>query len=134
MNTDKDKSSNTNDEVLKQLTERIIGCAFRVHNVLGCGFAEKVYENAFIHELKKAGLSVMQQSKIDVVYDGVLVGEYFADVVVEGRVLVEIKAIRNLDEAHTAQCLNYLAATKLPVCLLINFGRRVEVKRLRGAT
>ena len=76
----------------------------------------------------------MQQSKIDVVYDGVLVGEYFSDVVVEGRVLVEIKAIRNLDEAHTAQCLNYLAATKLPVCLLINFGRRVEVKRLRGAT
>ena len=76
----------------------------------------------------------MQQSKIDVVYDGVLVGEYFSDVVVEGRVLVEIKAIRNLDEAHTAQCLNYLAATKPPVCLLINFGRRVEVKRLRGAS
>ena len=115
--------------MMNQLTERIIGCAFKVANVLGCGFAEKVYENAMVHELKKAGISVEQQKTVAVYYDGVLVGEYFADLLVEGKVLVELKAIRSLDDAHTAQCLNYLAATGVPVCLLLNFGKRVEVKR-----
>jgi|SRR5579859_162435 len=135
MNTDRGrKATIIGEAALNRLTEQIIGCAFAVHNVLGCGFAEKVYENAFIHELKKSGLNVLQQFKIDVIYDGVVVGEYIADAVVEGRVLLEIKAVSKFDDAHTAQCLNYLAATQLPICLLINFGRRVEVKRLRGAT
>ncbi|HSZ56018.1 MAG TPA: GxxExxY protein [Tepidisphaeraceae bacterium] len=122
----------TDEERLNRLTETIIGCAFRVHNVLGCGFAEKVYENALIHEIRKAGLVVAQQVPIEVWYDGVLVGKYFADVVVEGSVLVETKAVKNFDDAHTAQCLNYLAATQIPLCLLLNFSRKVEIKRLRG--
>ena len=87
----------TDEERLNRLTETIIGCAFRVHNVLGCGFAEKVYENALIHEIRKAGLVVAQQVPIEVWYDGVLVGvNYFADVVVEGSVLVETKAVKTL--------------------------------------
>lgn len=119
------------DLALNAITERIIGCAYRVHNALGTGFLEKVYENALTHELRKSGLAVAQQVSCGVVYDGVIVGEYLADLVVEGRVLVELKAIRAIDDAHTAQCINYLAATGLPVCLLLNFGRKVEVKRLR---
>jgi GxxExxY protein len=126
MDTDKDK--------FNAITERIIGCAFRVHNMLGSGFAEKVYENALVHELKKAGLEVKQQLAIEVWYDGVLVGDYDADVMVEDTVLIELKAVRNFDDAHTVQCLNYLAATKVPICLLLNFGRKVEIKRFRGET
>jgi len=120
------------EEKLNGLTEKIIGCAFRVHNVLGCGFSEKVYENALVHEMRKVGLTVAQQVPIEVRYDGVLVGKYFADVAVESAVLVETKAARNFDDGHASQCLNYLAATKLPLCLLLNFSRKVEVKRLRG--
>jgi GxxExxY protein len=122
----------TDEEMLNQITERIIGCAFTVANGLGCGFAEKVYENAMAHELRKAGLAVEQQKPITVIYDGVVVGEYLADLLVEGTVLVELKAARALDDAHTAQCLNYLAATGIPVCLLLNFGKRVEVKRFKN--
>jgi GxxExxY protein len=99
---------------------------------LGCGFAEKVYENAMVHEVRKTGMMVEQQKPITVMYDGVVVGEYFADLLVEGTVLVELKSVRSLDDAHSAQCLNYLAATGIPVCLLINFGKRVEVKRFRN--
>ena len=123
---------NTDEEKLNELTQRIIGCAFRVHHALGCGFAEKVYENALVHDLKKDGMSVQQQVPIEIWYDGVLVGKYFADLVVEGMVLVETKAVRSFDEAHIAQCLNYLAATRILLCLLLNFGQKVEIRRLRG--
>ena len=122
----------TDEDKLNRLTERIIGCAFRVHNVLGSGFSEKVYENALVHDLKKCGLQVAQQVEIKVWYDGEIVGHYFADLIVEGLILVETKAVRSFDDAHTAQCLNYLAATGVPLCLLLNFGRKVEVKRFRG--
>jgi GxxExxY protein len=119
---------------LSALTERIIGCAFKVSNVLGCGFLEKVYENALLHELRKNGLKAVQQQPINVHYDGVLVGEYFADILVEDLVIVEMKATSEHHEAFTAQCLNYLKATGKPICLLLNFGKpRVEIKRLRGA-
>jgi GxxExxY protein len=120
------------DEIrLKALTERIIGCAFAVGNALGVGFVEKVYENALVHELRKAGLNVAQQRGISVYYDGVIVGEYTADLLVEGEVLVEIKAVKKLDDVHNAQCLNYLKATGLHLCLLLNFGNpRIEVKRI----
>jgi GxxExxY protein len=125
MNTDKDR--------LNGITQQIIGCAFRVINTLGCGFLEKVYENALAYELRKAGLSVQQQYPIAVKYNGVVVGDYVADLVVEGTVLVELKAVKALDEIHQAQCINYLKATNLPVCLLINFGStRLVVKRLAG--
>lgn len=99
---------------------------------MGNGFLEKVYENALAYEVRKAGLAVAQQHRIEVLYDGnVIVGEFVADLLVEERVLVELKAVKALDDVHMAQCLNYLKATGLPVCLLINFGRpRVEVKRI----
>ena len=98
---------------------------------LGVGFLEKVYENALAHELRKAGLSVAQQRGIAVMYDGVIVGDYAVDLLVEDQVLVELKVVRALEAVHAAQGLNYLKATGLPLCLLLNFGRpRLEVRRL----
>ena len=115
---------------LVRITERIIGCAFEVGNELGPGFLEKLYENAIAHELRLAGLAVEQQHGITVRYKGVIIGEYTADLLVERAVVVELKAVRALDEVHHAQCLNYLKATGLRVCLLLNFAKpRVEVKR-----
>jgi GxxExxY protein len=113
------------------LTERIIGAAMKVHNTLGPGFLEKVYENAMVHELRKMGLFVEQQRPIPVYYDGVCVGDYVSDLIVEGKVLLELKAISAFSSEHTPICLNYLHCAKLPVCLLINFGqKRLQVKRL----
>ena len=115
----------------EELTEKIIQCAFKVSNTLGNGFLEKVYENAFAYELKKTGLDVIQQHSLNVIYDGVMVGEYMADLVVNGSVLIELKAVKELDDIHKAQCINYLKATGLKVCLLINFGqKKVQVKRI----
>jgi GxxExxY protein len=112
------------------LTERIIGCAFKVANTLGHGFLEKVYENALVHELRKAGLAVVQQQGLEVHYDGVLVGEFQVDLLVEDRVLVELKAVAGILEVHVAQSLNYLKASRKPVCLLLNFGPSLQVRRL----
>lgn len=116
---------------LNPLTEKIIGCAFKVSNTLGPGFLEKVYENALAHELRKAGLDFRQQYPISVLYDGTVVGEFLADLMVNEQVIIELKATKSLDDTHLAQCLNYLKATGLPLCLLINFGTpRVQVKRV----
>jgi GxxExxY protein len=116
---------------MSQLTERVIRCAFAVSNTLGCGFLEKVYENTLAHELRKAGIKVEQQHAITVHYDGVAVGEYTADLLVEGGLLVELKAVKELDDIHLAQCLNYLKATKLRLCLLMNFGQpKLQVRRI----
>jgi GxxExxY protein len=113
------------------VSERIIGCAMKVSNALGAGFLEKVYQNALAHELRRAGLRVNQQSVLTVRYDDVVVGEYVIDLLVEGCVLVELKAVRALDDIHRAQCINYLKASGRQVCLLLNFGNpRLEVKRL----
>jgi len=113
------------------VTEAIIGGAYTVANALGNGFLEKVYENALAHELRKAGLKVEQQRSIEVQYDGIVVGHYVTDLLVNGAVLVELKSARALDDTHMAQCLNYLKATALRICLLINFGNpRVEVRRI----
>lgn len=125
MNTNEHKSETD------KITEKIIGCAFTVSNRLGCGFLEKVYDNALAIELRKAGLRIKRQFVMQVRYDEVVVGEYVADLFVEGCVLVELKAVKLLDEVHTAQCLNYLKATGIQLCLLINFGRpRVDIKRI----
>ncbi|OUL32883.1 GxxExxY protein [Nostoc sp. 106C] len=114
-----------------RVTSKIIGCAYTVSNVLGSGFLEKVYENSLAHELRKAGMRVEQQYRIDILYDGIVVGEYFADLLVEKSVLVELKAVKALDGIHLAQCLNYLKVTRIKVCLLLNFGNpKVEVKRV----
>jgi GxxExxY protein len=116
---------------LNQLTEKIIGCAYKVSNGLGSGFLEKVYENALVHEIVKTGLKTQQQFPIRVHYDGIIVGEYVADLLVEDMVLVELKAVKLLDDVMAAQCLNYLRATDYPVCLLVNFGRpRLEIRRI----
>ena len=113
------------------LTEAVIGCVFRVANGLGAGFLEKVYENALLHELRKAGLEAKQQVAISVHYDGQDVGDYIGDIVVEGRSLLELKACRTLEDVHFAQCLNYLKATGIPTCLLINFGTtKPQIKRV----
>lgn len=113
------------------LTETVIGCVFRVANGLGAGFLEKVYENALLHELRKAGLEAKQQVAVSVYYDGQDVGDYIGDIVVEGRSLLELKACRTLEDVHFAQCLNYLKATGIPTCLLINFGTpKPQIKRV----
>jgi GxxExxY protein len=111
------------------LTEKIIGCAYTVHNKLGPGFLEKVYENALLIELEKLGLRVKQQEPISVIYDGQEVGEYFADLWVEDRVVIELKAIQMLVKQHEVQLVNYLTATKIDCGLLLNFGPSVQVKR-----
>lgn len=116
---------------LNQITEKIIGAFFAVHSRLGPGFLEKVYENALAIELSKAGLKSEQQKPVKVFYREQIVGEFFADVLVEEKILVELKAVKNLADAHFAQCLNYLKATKLPVGFLVNFGEAsVKFKRL----
>lgn len=113
------------------LTHRIIGCAFEVGNQLGIGYVEKVYENAMVHEMRKRGLKVAQQVRLEVFYDGISVGEFFADVVVEGCVLLELKSAKTLLDAHTAQALNYLKTTGLTLALVINFGTpRVQTQRV----
>ena len=137
MNTDKIQrdnglnSSESNREEINQLTEKIIACVYRVSNTLGSGFLEKVYENALAIELSNYGLKVEQQHPIKVYYAGQAVGDFAADLLVEGCVIVELKAVRTFEDVHSAQCLNYLKATNLKLCLLVNFGRpRVETKRL----
>jgi len=116
---------------LNELSGNVIGCAFTVLNTLGAGFFEKVYENALAHELRMRGLAVEQQRGITVIYRGVTVGEYFVDLLVEAMLLVEVKTVKALDEAHHAQCINYLKATDLRLCLLLNFGKpRLEIKRV----
>ena len=122
---------NADSRQLDDLTQKVIGCSYKVANVLGSGFLEKVYENALTLELRKAGIGVEQQKAIKVYYGERVVGDYVADLLVEDSVLVELKATKALDENHMAQCLNYLKAANLKVCLLINFGRpRIQVKRI----
>jgi GxxExxY protein len=122
---------NTDEHRLNEITEKIIKCVYVVANTLGNGFLEKVYENALAHELRKSGFLVEQQKGIKVRYDGIVVGDYLADLLVQNEVLVELKAVKTLDNIHMAQCLNYLRATGLKVCLLLNFGTpKVQIRRL----
>jgi GxxExxY protein len=120
------------DEIwLNKLSGRVIACGFTVLNTLGAGFLEKVYENALAHELRKTGLTVVQQHGLSVIYDGMVVGQYCVDLLVEQALLVELKAAKALDQAHRAQCVNYLKASGLKLCLLLNFGNsRLEIKRV----
>ena len=116
---------------LNKISETVIGCAFKVQNTLGAGFLEKVYENALPHELRKLGFLVQQQEPVKVVYDGIEVGEYFADILVNGELIIELKAIKTLNDVHLAQCINYLKATGCRLCLLMNFNEsRVGIKRI----
>ena len=122
---------NSNLIELDKITEKIIGCTYQVSNELGVGFLEKVYENALFHELTKNGLTVEKQVSLKVKYDGIVVGDYIADFIVEKSILVELKTVSSLDDTHFAQCLNYLKATGLKLCLLLNVGtKRIQVKRI----
>ena len=131
MNENEREYGKAEEQRIREVTDRIIGCAFNVSNTLGVGFLEKVYENALAHELRKAGLKVEQQKAIKVYYDGVVVGDFAADLLVEDCVLVELKVAKAFDNIHMAQSINYLTVTKLKMCLLLNFGKpRLEFKRV----
>jgi GxxExxY protein len=112
-----------------EITEDIIKAFFHVYNTLGHGFLEKVYENSLSLSLKKMGYQVDQQIPLSVHFEGELVGEYFADLLVNRKVLIELKAAETLHESHIAQLLNYLKATRMEVGLLLNFGPKPQFKR-----
>ena len=113
-----------------ELTEKVIGCAMTVHRTLGPGFLESVYQHALAHELRKADLEVECERKIQVTYDGVVVGEFSADMLVQQAILIENKAVQALVPAHEVQLVNYLTATGIEIGLLLNFGtERLEFKR-----
>ncbi len=111
------------------ITEKIIKAAYTVHNTLGFGFLEKVYQNALEIELRQMGLKRESQKPITVYYKDEVVGEYIADIVVEDSVILELKAVKELNEIHEVQLVNYLKATGLEIGLLINFGHSVKNKR-----
>ncbi|MFC1453899.1 GxxExxY protein [Verrucomicrobiota bacterium] len=114
----------------KEIAEKIIGCVYNVYNKMGFGFLESVYEKCLLIELGKAGLATECQKAIPVTYEGEAVGDFSADIVVENKVIVELKSVERLSKAHEIQLVNYLVATGIPVGLLINFGSaKVEVKR-----
>jgi GxxExxY protein len=114
----------------EELTERIIGCAMTVHKTLGPGFLESVYQRSLTHELHKCGLLVVCEQRLVVKYDGVVAGEFIADMVVEGLIMVKNKAVQGLHPIHEVQLVNYLTATGVDIGLLLNFGAdRLQVKR-----
>jgi len=113
----------------KALTQQIIGAFYTVYNTLGYGFLEKVYENALAIELRALGLKVEQQARIAVYYAGEVVGEYYADLLINDTVILELKATRTIAPEHEAQLLNYLKATPFEVGLLLNFGPEPQIKR-----
>jgi GxxExxY protein len=114
----------------KDLTEKIIGCAYRVYNKMGFGFLESVYEKCLMIELRKVGLEAKAQQNITVYYDDEVVGEFVADVIVDDTVILELKSVRRVVKVHEVQLVNYLTATRKDVGLLINFAeKRVEIKR-----
>ena len=114
----------------KEITESIIGCAYRVYNKMGFGFLESVYEKCLLIELRKAGLYAESQKPITVYYDDEIVGTFIADIIVNDTIILELKSVRRIIEAHEVQLVNYLVATEKPVGLILNFGeRKVEIKR-----
>jgi GxxExxY protein len=114
----------------EELTETIIGCAYKVHNKMGFGFLESVYEKCLLKELRKAGLDAESQKPITVYYDDEIVGDFVADIIVNDTIILELKSVRRIIRAHEVQLVNYLVATGKPLGLILNFGEgKVEVKR-----
>ena len=114
---------------INNLTHKVIGCAYKVHRILGSGFLEKVYENSLTIELRKQGIYARQQVKLPVWYEGQQVGLYFPDLWIENQLIVELKAIVALAPEHELKLIHYLAATRIDNGLLINFGDAVQIKR-----
>jgi GxxExxY protein len=126
---DREFEAKEKDYIHRELTDAIISCFYAVYNTLGFGFLEKVYENALIVEFMKRNIIAVSQSPISVYYNETMVGEYFADILVENVVIVEVKAVKSLAPEHEAQLLNYLKATEIEVGLLLNFGPQPQIKR-----
>ena len=125
----KKRDINQIDILHKELTDKIIACFYKVYTNLGYGFLEKVYENAMLVELNKNDLKAISQYPVKVNYDGVSVGEYYADIIVEDKVIIELKASANLVPENILQLQNYLKATNIEVGLLLNFGKKPEIRR-----
>jgi GxxExxY protein len=123
------ENSNLESMLHKEITEEIIKAYYAVYNELGYGFLEKVYQNAILEELKTKGFEVEAQKKILVHYKEKIVGEYYADIIVNNKVIIELKSCETLLQEHEIQLLNYLKATEIEVGLLLNFGKRVAFKR-----
>jgi GxxExxY protein len=122
---------NTDEHGFDSLTEKVLGAVFEVSNTLGAGFLEKVYERALLKELGIRGIRAVPQASFPVLYKGQCVGEYFADILVEDMLVIELKCVDRLANEHMAQCLNYLRASGQTLCLLVNFQRpKVEWKRI----
>jgi GxxExxY protein len=122
---------NADERRFDLLTEQVLGAVFEVANILGAGFLEKVYERALLRELSLRGIRATAQASLSVTYKGHYVGEYFADILVEDVLVVEVKCVDRLAPEHTAQCLNYLRASVRSLCLLVNFQKpKVEWKRI----
>ena len=117
------------DLLHKEITEKVIKSFYKVYNTLGYGFLEKIYENAMAIELRKIGLAVKCQHPITVFYESIIVGEYFADIIINDIVVVELKASKSLLEEHECQLINYLKATEIELGLLMNFGKEADYKR-----
>ena len=114
----------------QDLTEKIIGCAYRVYNKMGFGFVESVYEKCLLIELHKSDLEAESQKPITVFYENEIVGEFVADIIVNDTIMLELKSVRRIIKAHEVQLVNYLVATGKPIGLILNFGeRKVDVKR-----
>ena len=114
----------------RELTEKIIGCAYRIYNTMGFGFLESVYEKCMLIELRKEGLNAESQKPITVTYDNENVGEFIADIIVEDTIILELKSVKRIVKAHEVQLVNYLVATGKPIGLILNFGEwKVEIKR-----
>ena len=113
----------------RELTEKIIGCAYRIYNTMGFGFLESVYEKCMLIELRKEGLNAESQKPITVTYDNENVGEFIADIIVD-TIILELKSVKRIVKAHEVQLVNYLVATGKPIGLILNFGKwKVEIKR-----
>lgn len=122
---------NTDEHGLNSLSEKVLGAVFEVSNTLGAGFLEKVYERALLIELSTRGIQATAQTSLAVTYKGRTIGEYFADILVEDVLVIELKCVEHLANEHMAQCLNYLRASGRKLCLLINFQKpKVEWKRI----
>ena len=113
----------------QELTQQIIEAAFRVHKILGYGFLEKVYQNALMIELTKKGIRAESERPLKIHYESDIVGDYICDIVVEDKVILELKAVKEINKIHEVQLVNYLKGTGIEVGLLINFGPSVQIKR-----
>ena len=112
------------------LTEKVIGCAIKIHRILGPGFLENIYHRALAHELSKSGIAYVAEARMQVTYDDIILGDYIADLLVDKRVVVELKAVEVLLKTHEIQLVNYLNAIRFDIGLLINFGsQKIQVKR-----